>query len=61
MQTNERLGATGPGLPDATVHIVRDMILLALVETDAPALPEVNRLAARAALAEALDVLEGAA
>ncbi|MTH34424.1 hypothetical protein GL279_07415 [Paracoccus limosus] len=49
-----------PGLPDASLHIIRDMILLALDATEAPNLPEANRLEARAALAEALDVIEGA-
>ncbi|MDQ7776939.1 MAG: hypothetical protein Q4615_14235 [Paracoccus aminovorans] len=48
-----------PGLPDASLHIIHDMILLALDATDAENLPETNRLQARAALAEALDVLEG--
>lgn len=47
------------GLPDASPHIIRDMILLALDATEAPNLPEANRLEARAALAEALDVIEG--
>lgn len=50
-----------PGLPDASLHVIRDMILLALDATDAPNTTEPNRLAARAALAEALDVLEGGA
>lgn len=48
-----------PGLPDASQHIIRDMILLALDATEAQNLPETNRLEARAALAEALDVIEG--
>lgn len=43
------------------LQVIRDMVLLALDETEAAHLPEVNRLSARAALAEALDVLEGAA
>lgn len=52
---------TTPGLPDASLHIIRDMILLALDATEAPNTLEPNRLEARAALAEALDVLEGVA
>lgn len=48
-----------PGLPDASLHIIRDMILLALDATETENMPEANRLEARAALAEALDVLEG--
>lgn len=52
---------TTPGLPDASLHVIRDMILLALDATEAPNLPEANRLEARAAMAEALDVLEGGA
>lgn len=48
-----------PGLPDASLQIIRDMILLALDATETPNTPEPNRLEARAALAEALDVLEG--
>ena len=51
--------AAASGLPDATLHIIRDMILLALDATETPNLPEANRLEARAALAEALDVIEG--
>lgn len=50
-----------PGLPDASLHVIRDMILLALDATDTQNLPEANRLEARHALAEALDVLEGGA
>lgn len=46
---------------DARDHLIRDMILLALDATETPNLPEVNRLEARAALAEALDAMEGGA
>lgn len=60
MQTNPIHGA-GPGLPDASLHVIRDMILLALDATEAPAMTERNRLEARAALAEALGALEGRA
>lgn len=52
---------TTPGLPDASLHVIRDMILLALDATEAPNLPEANRLEARAAMAEALGMLEGGA
>ena len=52
---------TTPGLPDASLHVIRDMILLALDATEAPNLPEANRLEARAARAEALGMLEGGA
>jgi hypothetical protein len=48
----------GPGLPDVTAHVVRDMILLALDATESPAMDERNRTEARGALAEALDVIE---
>lgn len=61
MQTEQRACAIDPGLPDRKAFVVRDMILLALDETEAAHLPEVNRLAARSALAEALDLLEGEA
>lgn len=47
-----------PRLSDASV--IRDMILLALDATEASPLPEKNRIEARAALAEALDLIEGA-
>ena len=50
-----------PGLPDASLHVLRDMILLALDAIEAENLPETNRLQARAALTEALDVLDGGA
>lgn len=50
-----------PGLPDASLHIIRDMILLALDATEAENLPEANRLEARRALVEALDLFEGGA
>ncbi|MDZ7907134.1 MAG: hypothetical protein U5N10_02170 [Gemmobacter sp.] len=46
---------------DASLHVIRDMILLALDATEAPNLPEANRLEARAALAEALDAMDGGA
>ena len=39
--------------------VVRDMILLALDATDAQPVTEKSRLEARAALAEALDAIEG--
>lgn len=45
-------------ISDARLHIIRDMILLALDATETLNLPEANRLEARAALAEALDVME---
>lgn len=54
IQTNEPRS-----LADASLHVIRDMILLALDATETPNLPEANRLEARAALAEALDVIEG--
>ena len=47
-----------PGLPDASLHVVRDMILLALDATEAQPISDANRLEARAALANALDVIE---
>ena len=50
-----------PGLPDASLHIIRDMILVALDATENPAMTERNRIEARAALAEALDAMEGRA
>ena len=53
------ISANNTGLPDASLHIIRDMILLALDATEAPNLPEIDRLGARAALAEALDILDG--
>lgn len=53
------ISANDTALPDASLHVIRDMILLALDATETPNLPEANRLEARAALAEALDVLEG--
>ena len=54
-----KLPCADPGLPDASLHIICDMILIALDATEAQNLPEMNRLEARAALAEALDVIEG--
>lgn len=53
--------ANDTGSPDASLHIIRDMILLALDATEAPNLPEANRMEARQALAEALDAMEGVA
>lgn len=54
-------GASSVPTSDATQHIIRDMILLALDALEQPETPEANRLEARAALAEALDVVEGGA
>ncbi len=54
MELQERPRATDIGLPDASLHIIRDMILLALDATEAPNLPEANRI-------EALDTMEGRA
>lgn len=54
------ISASHTGLPDASLHIIRDMILLALDATEAENMPEPNRREARAALIEALDVMEGA-
>lgn len=48
-------------LADASLHIIRDMILLALDATESPDMTDLHRLEARAALAEALDVMEGEA
>ncbi|WP_299907695.1 hypothetical protein [uncultured Paracoccus sp.] len=61
MELKERLGANDIGLADASLHVIRDMILLALDATEAPNLSEQNRIEARAALAEALDAMEGRA
>ncbi|RCW77686.1 hypothetical protein [Paracoccus lutimaris] len=61
MELQERPRANDIGLPDASRHIIRDMILLALDATESPNLPEANRIEARAALAEALDTMEGRA
>ncbi len=52
---------SGLGVSDASLHIIRDMILLALDATENPAMTERNRIEARAALAEALDAMEGRA
>ena len=59
MEIKDRACANGLGVSEATEHIVRDMILLALDETETPDLPEVNRLSARAALVEALHAMGG--
>lgn len=61
MELKERLGANDTGLSDASAHVVRDMILIALDATESPAMTERNRIEARAALAEALDAMEGRA
>lgn len=61
MTTNERACATEPGLSDAGQHIIRDMILLALDGTDPDTLTADGLAAARHALIEALDIVEGAA
>lgn len=58
MQTNPIPGNV-PGLPDADRCVIRDMILLTLDATEARPMDGKNRLEARAALAEALDVIEG--
>ena len=50
-----------PAKRSASLHIIRDMILLALDATENPAMTERNRIEARAALAEALDAMEGRA
>ena len=49
------------GLPDASLHIICDMILVALDATENPVMTERNRIETRAALAEALDAMEGKA
>ncbi len=61
MKLQERPGATDPAVSDATLNVIRDMILQALDLTEAENLTEQNRKAARAALAEALDAIEGGA
>lgn len=61
MELKKRLGAPDTGLSNASAHVVRDMILLALDATESPAMTERNRIEARAALAEALDAMEGRA
>ena len=53
------ISANDTGLPADSLHVIRDMILLALDATEAENLPEPNRQEARAALAEALDVMDG--
>lgn len=44
-----------------SADLVRDLILIALDATESPDMTNRNRLEARAALAEALDLIEGAA
>ena len=61
MKPQERPGATGLAVSDATLYVIRDTILLALDLTEAENLTEQNRKAARAALAEALEAIEGGA
>ncbi len=61
MKLQERPGATDPAVSDASLKVFRDMILQALDLTEAENLTEQNRKAARAALAEALDTMEGGA
>lgn len=41
--------------------LIRDLILIALDATESPDMTDRNRLEARAALAEALDLIEGVA
>ena len=53
------ISANDTAMPAASLHVIRDMILLALDATEAENLPEPNRREARAALAEALDVMDG--
>lgn len=40
------------------IDVIRDLILLALDATESPDMSERNRIEARAALAEALDLIE---
>lgn len=61
MNDHKRACANTPGLCDASVHIIRDMILLALDAIESHAIIERNRVEACAALADALDMLEGRA
>lgn len=44
-----------------SADLIRDLILIALDATESPDMTDRNRLEARAALAEALDLIEGAA
>ena len=44
-----------------SADLIRDLILIALDATESPTMTDRNRLEARAALAEALDLIEGAA
>jgi len=53
------ISANDTGMSANDLDVIRDMILLALDATEAENLPELSRLEARAALAEALDVLDG--
>ncbi|WBU53328.1 hypothetical protein [Paracoccus sp. SCSIO 75233] len=52
---------TPPGISDASLHVIRDMILLALDATDPERLTAESLTEARHAMIEALDVVEGAA
>lgn len=52
---------TTPEQTDATPAVIRDLILIALDATESPDMTDLNRLEARAALAEALEYLEGKA
>lgn len=60
MNMEQTTATINPVEGEAILHIVRDMILLALDETEAPNLSEVNRCSARAALVEALETIESA-
>jgi hypothetical protein len=55
IQFHKRQGA----LSDGDLNTIRDMIIVALDATEKENLPEQNRIKARAALAEALEVLDG--
>lgn len=50
---------TPPGIDDASLHMIRDIIILALDATDPDTLTEKGLMEARHALIEALDVVEG--
>lgn len=50
-----------PGLPEEAPAIIRDMILISFDATEGPGVTPQNITEARAALAEALDVVEGMA
>jgi len=54
----EQYGNT-PAFVHARNDEIRDLILIALDATESPDMTDRNRLEARAALAEALDLLEG--